>query len=128
MGAYKVQFSEKILKDIHNSVYFPGETPSGITVQKLPHDSYLLEVKSSVTLRKLNGLVSDIKKFLGSLVEMVPVLDYFHLNESVIFKAFVKSELPSDGSITSEQLAEILKRVKDKLYAILTRSCDIFRF
>ena len=120
MGTYKVQFSEKLLEDIRNSVYFPDETSKA--VQKLPHNSCSLEVKvkSSVTISKLNGLVSDIKKFLGSLLEMVPVLDYFHLNESVIFKAFVKSELPNDGSITSEQLAEILKRVKDKLYAILT--------
>ena len=120
MGAYKVQFSEKLLKDIGNSVYFPGETPSGITVQKLPRDSCFLEVKLSVTLRKLNDLVSDIKKFLGSLLEMIPMLDHFHLNESFIFKAFVKSELPNDGSITCEQLAEILKEVKDKLDAILT--------
>ena len=120
MGAYKVQFSEKILKDIHNSVYFPGETFLGFNVQKLPRDSHLLEVKSSVTLRKLNDLVSDIKRFLGSLLEMIPMLDHFHLNESVIFKAFVKSELPNDGSISTEQLAEILKRVKDKLHEILT--------
>ena len=120
MGAYKVQFSEKLLKDIHNSVYFPDEASFGITVQKLPCASCSLEIKASVTLRKLDDLVSDIKRFLGSLLEMIPMLDHFHLNESLIFKAFVKSELPNDGSITTEQLAEILKRVKEKLFKILT--------
>ena len=101
-------------------MYFPGETPSGITVQKLPRISHFLEVKPSVTLRKLNDLVSDIKKFLGSLLMMIPMLRHFHLNESCIFKAFIKSELPNDGSITSERLGDILKRVKDKLHAVLT--------
>ena len=120
LGAYKVQFSEKLLKDIHNSVYFPDEASFGITVQKLPCASCSLEVKTSVTLRKLNDLASDIKRFLGSLLEMIPMLDHFHLNESFIFKAFVESELPNDGSITSEQLAEILKRVKEKLFKVLT--------
>ena len=120
MGAYKVQFSEKLLKDIRNSVYFPSETSSGIIVQKLPCDSHFLKFKTSVTLRKLNDLVNDIKTFLGTLLEMIPMLDYFHLCESCIFKAFVKSELPNDGSITSEQLAEILKRVKEKLCKVLT--------
>ena len=100
-------------------MYFPGETSSRI-FQKLPYHSRFLEVKSSVTLSKLNDLVSDIKKFLGSLLEMIPMLDHFHLNESCIFKAFVKSELPNDESITSEQLAEILKRVKDKMRKVLT--------
>ena len=120
MGAYKVQFSEKLLEDIRNSVYFPDETSKA--VQKLPHNSCSLEVKvkSSVTISKLNALVSDIKKFLGSLLDMIPMLDHFHLNESCIFKAFVKSELPNDGSITTEQLAKILKRVKDKMCKVLT--------
>ena len=120
MGAYKVQFSEELLKDIRNSVYFPGEAFSGIVVQKLPRDPCFLELKLSVTLRKLNNLVKDIKRFLGALLEMIPMLDHFHLNESCIFKAFVKSQLPNDGNITSEQLAEILKRVKEKLCKVLT--------
>ena len=101
-------------------MYFPSETSYGIIVQKLPHDSRFLEVKLTVTLRKLNVLVNDIKSFLGSLLDMIPVLNHFHLNESFIFKAFVKSESLSYGSITSEQLAEILKRVKETLCKVLT--------
>ena len=121
MSTYKVQFSEQILKQIHESVYFPGEKPPNeINVQALPDNSTTLEVKISVTLKKLIDLVSDIKTFLGSLLEMMPMLDHFHLNESCIFKTFVKSELPNEKSVTTEQLAEALKRVKDKMCKILT--------
>ena len=101
-------------------MYFPGEKPNDIIVQALPHNSSALEVKMCVTLRKLNDLVNDIKKFLGSLLELIPMLDHFHLNDSCIFKTFVKSELPDEESITTEQLAEALKKVKDKMCNILT--------
>ena len=108
------------MEQIHESVCFPGEKPNDINVQALPDNSSTLEVKINVTLRKLNDLVCDIKRFLGSLNEMMPMLDHFHLNESCIFKTFVKSELPDEESITTEQLAEALKRVKDKMCKILT--------
>ena len=51
---------------------------------------------------------------------MMPMLDHFHLNDSNIFKAIIKSELSGDESVTPQQLTEILKRVKSKLNNILT--------
>ena len=101
-------------------MYFPNSKPDGATVQPLSYHSPCLQVKPSVTLRKLNKLVCNIKEFLGSLLNMMPMLDHFHLNDSNIFKAIIKSELSGDESVTPQQLTEILKRVKSKLINILT--------
>ena len=98
---------------------FPDPKPDGATVQPLSSHSSYVQIKPSVTLRKLNKLVCDIEEFLGSLLDMMPMLDHFHLNDSNIFKAIIKSELSGDESVTPQQLAEILKRVESKLINIL---------
>ena len=98
---------------------FPNPKPDGATVQPLSCHSLYLQVRPSVTLRKLNKLVCNIKEFLGSLLGMMPMLDHFHLNDSNIFKAIIKSELSGDESVTPQQLEEILKRVESKLINIL---------
>ena len=120
MLTYNIEFPENISKGIRDSVYFPNSKPDGATVQQLSCHSPRLQVKANVTLRKLDKLVCNIKEFLGTLLDMMPMLDHFHLNESCIFKAIIKSEISGDESVTPQQLAEILKRVKSKLTNILT--------
>ena len=108
------------MEDINDSVYFPNEKPTDITVQDLPYQSLCLEVKTSVTLSRLEHLINTIKIFLGPLLQMIPMLDHFYLNESHIFKAFVTSELQIYGNVTPEQLAMAVETVKSKFTNLLT--------
>ena len=117
---YRVEMPEELLKDIKNSFYFPGTKPIEVICQQLPLTSPSLHVKVTVTLKKLNDIIRKLKRFLHPLLPVMTMLDHFHLQKSILFKRCMQELLPLDKNITTEELAQILMIVKQKLESILT--------
>ena len=117
---YRVEIPEELLRDIKNSVYFPGTKPTEVICQQLPSTSPSLHVKVTLTLKKLNDIIRKLECFLRPLLPVMTILDYFHLQKSVLFKRCMEDLLPLDKNVTTEELAHILENVKQKLESILT--------
>ena len=117
---YRVEMPVELLKDIKNSVYFPDTRPIEAICQRLPHANPSLRIKVTLTLKKLNDIIRKLKCFLHPLLPVVNMLDYFHLQKSVLFKTCVQELLPLDKNVMIEELAQILEIVKQKLESILT--------
>ena len=119
LSAYKVQFPTELLNEIMNSVYFPDTKHTEIICQQLPSDYLSLRMRDTLTIKKLKKLTKCIKDFLDPLFVMMPMLDHFHLQKSFIFEVYMKELLQHNESVTTQQLVEALKSVKQKLEKIL---------
>ena len=117
---YRVEMPVDLLKDIKNSFYFPGAKPIEVICQQLPLTSPSLHVKVTLTLKKLNDIIRKLEYFLHPLLPVMNMLDHFHLQKSVLFKTCVQELLPLYKNVTTEELAQVIMIVKQKLESILT--------
>ena len=118
-----MELPKDILESINEYFFYPSEKPTNARVQNLPdfHDGLqLLYVKENLTYKQILSFISHIEKFLGSLLPLIPFLEYFNLKRSKIFGKLINEQLPGNGSKTPEDLAVALRSVKSKLENILS--------